>query len=1526
MMNYKNYILFINRLEEVTEIPLPAADNRKFMVNICGCNIDIEVFNGVWRMLASDDVNIMTDDKLTDSATIETNKTIHIIPKNGERFAVLVQETNMENASFSKYSVADKQSITIGRENDNDIVIHSEYAGAHHCTITKDNNGYILTDNSKNGTFVNGKRIHGSIELNIFDTIYIVGNKIFFLGNVIAVCNTDEAVSAKLPAADLKGMVNKQIFEDTSYFSRAPRRIEPLDSETVEIDDPPAKQKMREQPLIFIIGPSVTMHIPILVSVIVNIVSNSGSGRSGIMYLGMALSVILSALIGTGWALAHQMYNKKQLAADEKERIEAYSAYIENNKNLLEEKHTKNKSILEKSFLSTSEFQNMLNDHPELLWNRNVYQSDFLAIRLGKGKVRLPAEIAVSKQRFSMTNDELAEYPHHLHDKYELMDNCISTIRIIDHKIIGLAGKSDKLHLIANNLICQLAALHCYTDVKIGILGSGYDADTYMWTKWLPHSFINGMETRLIGFDDNSRKKVIHELSAILYRRKENAEENKNILLPHFVIFCTSPEIIMNSALAGYLSSPLYLGITFVLVYGEINKLPNECKAIIECSDGFSGFYMLDEEIKDENNIEFDFTGSDTAEKFARTISGYYVNELRAGTIPKSADYFEMIGIGRLEQWDLIKRYKINRSYEGIRAFVGYSCGETPVFLDIHDKQDGPHGLVAGTTGSGKSEFLQTFILSIAMNYSPDDVAFILIDYKGGGMANYFEKLPHIAGMLTNLSDEISGELDTSLTRRMCSSLRSEIKRRQSIFKEYKINHIDAYAKLFRSGKAAVPMPHLIIISDEFAELRKEQPEFIKELVSVSRVGRSLGIHLILSTQKPSGVVDDEIWSNSRFKVCLRVQDKQDSNEMLKRSDAAYITDAGRAFLQIGNDEFFEEFQSGYSGGEFIPKDEIISASDNEAAIIDINGMIVLNHEQQNDRDTVNRANNAGQKITELEAAVEYIWQCSAKNGIHHTASIWLPPLERVITLDKVETNAVDGKIIASYGLVDDFEQQRQYPCSIDLMSCSNLKICGMSGSGKTTLLQTILCSVVQKYSLEKFAFYIIDFSSRTFKMFKGLPHCGGVVYEEEDEAIDRTIKLIFDIISERKKLFEKENVGSFKEYAKMNDLPLIAFIIDNFAAFNELYSGYEEMLIKLVHDGVRYGIQTVLTLNNTSELKYKMRSYVTDSIVLRMTEKGEYNELIGKNPDYVPANISGRGLIFSGGNVLEYQAALPAEGDNEYERSENMKIMFSEITDRYKDSLKARRIPVIPANTVYSAMLDENYRNDLLIGYNFETTEEYSLPLSSFYCYCVSDNDFKGTSLFMDNLSEYTKKFNITLKIIKLNEHIEFEIPDSCDVFNDISGIHSLTEYLLAEFSERNKAIPKYNEEKPDMPRDRFMAENFGRIFVIIDDMVKFCDIIYNDPDGRACADNFNMIFNMGKNHGIHFFGGYNSGTKTYLEASKTFKSGNTGIHFGGEANNQNALEIDMPLVLKLKKFPSNIGFGVEDKKYITVYVPERK
>ena len=243
--------------------------------------------------------------------------------------------------------------------------------------------------------------------------------------------------------------------------------------------------------------------------------------------------------------------------------------------------------------------------------------------------------------------------------------------------------------------------------------------------------------------------------------------------------------------------------------------------------------------------------------------------------MPESISFLEMANVGKVEQLNVLNRWNTNDSTSNLKAEVGVGADGSLMYLDLHEKAHGPHGLIAGMTGSGKSEFIITWILSLCMNYSPDDVAFILIDYKGGSLSGAFQqskfKLPHLVGTITNI--------DPNGLQRSLASIHSEVKRRQKIFNEARDKleestmDIYKYQRLYKEGKLKEPVSHLFIICDEFAELKAQQPDFMDNLISVARIGRSLGVHLILATQKPSGVVNDQIWSNTKFRVCLKVQE-----------------------------------------------------------------------------------------------------------------------------------------------------------------------------------------------------------------------------------------------------------------------------------------------------------------------------------------------------------------------------------------------------------------------------------------------------------------------------------------------------------------------------------------------------------------------------------------------------------------------------------------------------------------------------
>jgi len=633
--------------------------------------------------------------------------------------------------------------------------------------------------------------------------------------------------------------------------------------------------------------------------------------------------------------------------------------------------------------------------------------------------------------------------------------------------------------------------------------------------------------------------------------------------------------------------------------------------------------------------------------------------------------------------------------------------------LNLHEKAHGPHGLVAGTTGSGKSEIVQSYILSLAVNFHPYDVAFLLIDYKGGGMANLFRNLPHLLGSITNL--------DGAQSMRALISINAELKRRQRLFSENNVNHINQYQKLYKSGDVEEPMPHLFLISDEFAELKSEQPEFMKELVSTARIGRSLGIHLILATQKPSGVVNDQIWSNSKFKLALKVADKADSMEMLKTPDAAEITQAGRAYLQVGNNEIYELFQSAWSGADYQPEKDDQQIEDHTIYLVNDLGQYEILSE---DLSGLENADDVKQIPTELDAIIDGIHDVAERENITPLPRPWLPPLEERIassTLHPVnfreEWLTEKQPLEPVLGVVDVPSMQAQNTLRLNMTQEGHMTVFSSPGYGKSTFMQTVVMDLARVHSPERLNVYLLDFGTNGLLPLKKLPHVADTMSIDEEEKIEKFARRINDELKRRKKLLSEFSVASLDMYERASgkEEPIILILLDGFEGmkdtkFNDIL---EKVITQVAREGAGVGIHLLLSAGRQNSIRTTLSSNIKTQIVLKMIDDSEPRAIVGRTTLTID-DLPGRGLIKLEEPEL-FQVALPADGEDTLQIIEAIQEEVAQM-DEHWTGARPEPIPMVPEilteeyfEKMPSVQRDMATTNLFPVGIDFEEVQSVS-------------------------------------------------------------------------------------------------------------------------------------------------------------------------------------------------------------------------
>ncbi|MDR3308319.1 MAG: type VII secretion protein EssC [Coriobacteriales bacterium] len=1185
----------------------------------------------------------------------------------GSQAVLLVEFPAEPDKQYSKLGFKDALDITIGRSEDNLFWFANEYVSLDHAILRYFNESFsIIDNNSANGVFVNYRAIpcNVSMPLMLGDVVFIMGLKIMVGQRFIAFNNPGGNLRVNPHPAQVHytpqpvPQLVQPLLEDEAvdYFYRSPRIKRDIECKNFDVEDPPQQEKADESPAILKIGPSLGMALG---SALMGLymVSNMMSGQQGasmraVPMLGMVVVMILGAVL---WPNLSKRYERRKRERNESKRKATYAAYLDKIRESFIQECALQKEILEENRLSVEDCVNRVFTQDRRLFERTGIQSDFLELRVGRGDVPLDAQIKFPSDKLSLDEDMLKSLVRGLASKPQIVEDVPLSLPLITNYVSGVVGGTEQLYPFIRNLIVQITALHAPDEVKIVFIGDEAQSEEWGFIRALPHIFDDTFGTRFLATTREEAMELSLRLERELHQRQE---ANKNLDHPsdygiYYVVIVASKELATTTeAIDSLVELRQNKGFSVLTLGNSIRDLPKECSCIIELDAGGQGQVYNP---KDASGKRLTFTvdagiANTEAKRFSDALALIPLDVASARSdLPKSLGFLEMFEAGKVEHLNIKSRWNDNNPCLSLHTPVGVDPNGELSLLNIHEDFHGPHGLVAGMTGSGKSEFIITYILSLAVNYRPDEVSFVLIDYKGGGLAGAFDndkaRLPHLAGTITNL--------DGAAINRSLVSIQSELKRRQAVFNTARDKaglgtmDIYKYQELYRQGVVDDPIPHMLIISDEFAELKAQQPEFMDQLISAARIGRSLGVHLILATQKPSGVVNDQIWSNARFKVCLKVADAADSREMLKRPDAAELVDAGRFYVQVGFNEYFALGQSAYAGATYRPVEHFERKKDNAVTLISNTGRPMASAKPEAPQ--VFGATKAPESV----AVLSHIVEVAAAQGLE-APRLWLDPIAQHVTIDELDEKYPREKepfaLNPALGEYDDPYNQKQSLLTLPLSREGNAIIYGATGSGKATLVGSMLYSLIKEHTAKTLNAYILDFGAETLGAFRAAPQVGDVVFASDEEKIENLFRMLASEIERRKKLLSAFG-GSFERYneqAGESPLPNILVILNNYDIFPELYERFADNLLALTRDGMRYHISFVLTCSRATSVGYRLLPNFKQKLVLRLNSKDEYLTILGSLQDTVPPALYARGLIRLD-RIYEFQGACIAADEDEY-------------------------------------------------------------------------------------------------------------------------------------------------------------------------------------------------------------------------------------------------------------------------------------
>ena len=1082
----------------------------------------------------------------------------------------------------------------------------------------------------------------------------------------------------------------------TPIFQRSPRVFPSIPTDEVEIQAPPAIPTRPASSLVAVLLP--------LGFTVLGLGLSLAFLASNTSYLFLSLPLMLgSGLVG----VINYTNERRRYRGALNERAQVYGEHLAERRRQLTRLAQQQRDA---SLLTYPDYEQCLaiarresRETASHLWERSsglerARDDDFLSLRVGTG--RLPssfkAKPPASQSQVGQT-DERYEEALRLAREFREVDGVAVPLPLAQVGSAGVVGTRGAVMDSTRALLVQLATLHAPSEVKLVALLPQSELHEWDWIRWLPHIWDDERKRRFIAATPEEARELLAALHPTLQRRViERAQDAPLHDHPAYVLLFADPGLYEAHADSAGIGPTMRLLLTQgakIDAYGlflneRAERLPAACRAVVDLSGSSSHLRFLGPPPEEIPFIP-DRVDADQADTFARALAPVRLKAIATESdLPSNVPLTHLLKVDKLEDYPIARLWQERDSWQKLEVPVGVESGGGTVLLNFQEtarQGDGSHAMVGGTTGTGKTRFLQTMIVLLAAHHHPHDVNFILIDYKGGDLLRGLENLPHLVGSLANLEKQ---DAQAVLIDRLFVCLEAELRRRRGLLSGRGINE---YQRDYHQGKASEPLPHLFVVIDEFAEMIRNSPDkaaMTKRLLSIGATGRSLGVHLVLATQDPSGVVSDDLRTNINTRLCLRMGSRQASMDILKLPDAYdKITGAqvGRAYLQVGNNDRFVPFQVAWGGDPYTPGQPAVATGH----VFEVR----LDGKRVPLRPLPSAQGGPGE--TQLAALVRHIQKVADEQGLTRLQSPWTPPLPSVVFLDDLRQGEPgwNGQewdkptekcwLAPIIGQLDDPENQAQDPLRLPLGDEGHFALYGEPGSGKTTFIQTLVTSLALSYRPEDVHLYLIDFSSQRLLVLRGFPHVGDVFLGEDVDRIRRLFRYLAGELQSRKIEFARAGVSRLSDYraATGTMLPAMLVVLEDYGTFYKVCQDrnldLDDRLAELIRDGGSYGLHFVLTLTSPSEMKLRIANSISMAATYHLATP-DYGMAVGPTQGAVPPPIPGRGL-FKGTPPLEFQTALPVRGDTEVERSMALKNLMNQL-DRAWQGQRPRAFTPVPA------------------------------------------------------------------------------------------------------------------------------------------------------------------------------------------------------------------------------------------------------